>query len=897
MFARNIALRALAMLFVCGSTQFAMAQAWNQKGQNLIGEGLEDYSGGQVSISSDGNTLAVGAAGNDGFGPSSGHVRIFEWDAGSWMQKGSDIDGEWPGDGSGTSLSLNPDGTIVAIGSRANSDGGTLAGSVRVFEWDGASWVQKGGDLDGNAGDQFGKAVSINANGDFLIVGAHKAGSPGDEGAARIYQWDGNVWNQLGNDILGLWPFDELGTSVDISADGHTVIVGVPQPTSITLASGNAEIYNWDGTTWNLQAQITGGAGDAGCGEWVTMNDSGTVVAIGSPFYSNPLDSMIGQTRVFELDAGNWVQKGNDIDGVDPYDFSGLAISLSNDGNIVAIGDGHHGQEGHARVFEWDGSSWNLIGMPLEGDGNGGGSSAGWSVDLSGDGLTIAMGDPHTLSFSTGQTQVYHWLNCTPNTGSETIVACDTYTWIDGVTYTASTNTVTHTLLTTEGCDSVVSLDLTINDCSGAGGCINLIFSEYIEGTANNKAIEIYNPTPAAVNLSDYAIHRYSDGASMPTETEPLTGTLAAGEAFVIAHAQANTNIQNVADLVSTITWFNGNDALELVHGGTPIDVIGAIGTNPGNSWPVGSGATQNHTLVRKFDITIGQLNWTVGSGEWDVLSQNDASNLGMHSMAVCCPTSTTGSITESTCNDYTSPSGNHVWNQTGIYTDVIGNAAGCDSIITVHLTINSSATTDVIDSCDPVTWIDGSTYSTSNSTATETLTNALGCDSVVTLNLTITEPDTAVQSTGTTLVSTASNATWQWLDCDNAFLQLGGETNASFTPSANGNFAVEVTQNGCTAISDCHEVAGVGVHQYVRQSNFRVFPNPTSGTLTIAHPEAIQINMRLTDVSGKLVQSTAYAYSNRVEVELDCPPGIYLLHLSTPTGLPVIMKIVKTAR
>ena len=115
------------------------------------------------------------------------------------------------------------------------------------------------------------------------------------------------------------------------------------------------------------------------------------------------------------------------------------------------------------------------------------------------------------------------------------------------------------------------------------GQATDLFFSEYIEGSSNNKALEIYNGTGAVVDLSGYRVATYSNGATTPTNTLDLTGTLADGEVYVIANASANAAILAVADVTSSVTYFNGDDHVSLQYtDGTPIDGIGVLGEDPG---------------------------------------------------------------------------------------------------------------------------------------------------------------------------------------------------------------------------------------------------------------------------------------------------------------------------
>ena len=157
--------------------------------------------------------LAIGAPNNVGNGVYAGHVRIYEWNGTSWIQQGQDIDGEAAFDNSGSAVSMNATGDKVAIGAYNNDGNGNNAGHVRIYEWDGTSWTQQGQDIDGEAaGDRFGFSVSINSFGDKLAIGARwNDGNGSNSGHVRIYAWDGSSWTQQGQDIDGEAAFDNFG--------------------------------------------------------------------------------------------------------------------------------------------------------------------------------------------------------------------------------------------------------------------------------------------------------------------------------------------------------------------------------------------------------------------------------------------------------------------------------------------------------------------------------------------------------------------------------------------------------------------------------------------------------------------------------------------------------------
>jgi len=181
-------------------------------------------------------------------------------------------------------------------------------------------------------------------------------------------------------------------------------------------------------------------------------------------------------------------------------------------------------------------------------------------------------------------------------------------------------------------------------------------FSEYIEGSSNNKAVEIYNATGAEIDLSDYAILRYNNGATTGADSTSLTGTLAADDVYVIANASAIAEILALSDETGTVTYYNGDDHLALIWDANGddvfdiatevIDVIGLLGEDPGSAWDVAGvvGATGEHTLMRKPTILTGNADWATSAGttaedsEWLVFEQNYWYGLGSHNQPYSIP-------------------------------------------------------------------------------------------------------------------------------------------------------------------------------------------------------------------------------------------------------------------
>uniref|UniRef100_A0A7S2UMU5 Uncharacterized protein n=1 Tax=Attheya septentrionalis TaxID=420275 RepID=A0A7S2UMU5_9STRA len=268
---------------------------WNQLGGDLIGDSQSDFFGCWVSISRDGTTVAVGAyqkaegSFEESKGRLRGYVRVYSFVKGTWLKKGNRIRGESPGDISGRSLSLSDDGSILAVGAQHNSGNGEESGHARIFRFDNDNddWVQMGQDLDGeDEGDHFGRAVSLSGDGGVIAVGAHlNDGNGNDSGHVRVFKYNTDIklWLQIGDDIDGEQRLDQFGWQVTLSADGHTLGVGA-----------------WSSERNNREE--------------------------------------IGHVSIFRVNGGSWQKLGDDIVGEEEGDESGRSVSLSANGERIAIG-------------------------------------------------------------------------------------------------------------------------------------------------------------------------------------------------------------------------------------------------------------------------------------------------------------------------------------------------------------------------------------------------------------------------------------------------------------------------------------------------------------------------------------------------------------------------------
>jgi len=201
-------------------------------------------------------------------------------------------------------------------------------------------------------------------------------------------------------------------------------------------------------------------------------------------------------------------------------------------------------------------------------------------------------------------------------------------------------------------------------------GCNSLFFSEYVEASSNDKALEIYNPTGAPIDLAagNYVIQVYFNGSLTPSPDPfiTLSGVIPSGGVWVVAATNSSAPLQALANQLAQSSWFNGDDAIVLRQGGTSgtiLDVIGQIGTDPGSQWGTGLASTQDNTIRRKSTINIGDTNGSDAfdpAGEWDGFAIDDLSGLGSHTSVCSAPTSCSissivlGNI--SACNNNSTP-------------------------------------------------------------------------------------------------------------------------------------------------------------------------------------------------------------------------------------------------
>lgn len=417
-----------------------MSGAWVKQGSDINGESDNDNSGYSVSLSSDGLSLAIGAPGNDGPGgayENYGQVRIYKLISGSWVKQGNDIDGENGSDASGWSVSLNSDGSTVAIGSPHNIGRGSTSfahqGQARVYKFISGAWSQQGGDIDGTVdNEQLGLSVSINTDGTSIIVGGIKS---------KIYKYLSGSWTQQGTTI------DTCGFSVAISHNADTIATSTPGANGGGIARGRVRVYYIGSSTPSPEIEVRGNSTNISNGDnFASISDHtffGHISTITTKTFRiyNTGTAVLNLTgspivKLTGLDAADFNVVTMPTNTINPGDFTTFTIEFTPGTSgvkkaIVKINcnDGDENpfsfaiQANNFNCIESD-LILKQIGSKIKGQVSN--DLTGYSVSLSADGSIVAVGSPQSGGSDTsaitnrGQIGTYKlvsglWTSYTPN--------------------------------------------------------------------------------------------------------------------------------------------------------------------------------------------------------------------------------------------------------------------------------------------------------------------------------------------------------------------------------------------------------------------------------------------------------------------------------------------------
>jgi Flp pilus assembly pilin Flp len=276
---------------------------WTQIGEDIEGENFQDISATSISLSNDGSIIAIGAPRSDGTANNSGHVRVFENSGGSWIQIGQDIDGVQEQGRLGNSVALNGEGNIVAIGASQNDENGTNTGEVKIYENQNGTWTQLGGDINGEVEfEDSGSEVALSEDGNIVAISSPSSNANGlHSGHVRIFEYLGGAWTQIGGDIIGEASEDYFGWSMALSASGNIIAIGSLWNDNNGSDAGNVRIFqNLSGVWTQIGESINGEAANDNSGSSVDISADGSIVAIGAKA-NDGNGEFSGHVRVFDI--------------------------------------------------------------------------------------------------------------------------------------------------------------------------------------------------------------------------------------------------------------------------------------------------------------------------------------------------------------------------------------------------------------------------------------------------------------------------------------------------------------------------------------------------------------------------------------------------------------------
>ncbi|MCL7752542.1 T9SS type A sorting domain-containing protein [Polaribacter sp. Z022] len=369
---------------------------FNQIGASLNGDKTFDNFGTRVSLSENGKTLAISAVLN-GLNAFS-YVRVYKNESGVWTQIGSDIKTNIEGDGVGFNLKLSANGNVLALSSINNT--------VRIYENISGEWVQKGKNINGDIFTHYTQdGIDLSFDGNIVVIGESSSYNI-DLGSVKVYKFISDTWTQIGNSIEGKEGNDHLGYSVSISSNGNIIAISAPNLSHENI--GFVRVYKNISNSWvQIGSDILGNNNWELFGNRVRLSGDGNVLALSINNYNNDL----GQVKVFKNESDNWVQIGDNINGEFTNDKFGSDLSLSGNGNILAIStplnDGNGSNSGHVRVFKNESNAW--VQQKNDIDGIIDNEKSGSSISLSLDGKTLAIGAPgnNIIANLAGQVRVY----------------------------------------------------------------------------------------------------------------------------------------------------------------------------------------------------------------------------------------------------------------------------------------------------------------------------------------------------------------------------------------------------------------------------------------------------------------------------------------------------------
>lgn len=774
-----------------------------------------------------------------------------------------------PDDLFGSNVCIGGDYAIVGAYQEDHNEAGNNyasdAGAAYVYKRSGYSWVQvkKLVAPDRALNDFFGYAVSINGN--YAVVGAYQEDE--DENGSNTLAYAGSVYI-FEKDKGGVdnWGFVKKIVASDrntndlfgmrVSVSGKNIVVSAAYEDEDasgmnTLSnSGSVYVFNKDkggADNWGEVKKIVASdrAMDDVFGISVSIDDN--YIVVGASFEDE--DAGGGNTKI---GAGSAYIYEKDNGGVDNWGELKKIVSsdrASSDyfGNAVSISD-----------------DYIVVGASSEDQDAGGGNT----MSAAGSAYIFKKNQGGTNNW--GQIKKIVASDRATNDGFGSSVFIDGNWAIIGAPYEDEDANGTNTL-STSGSAYIFHMNKGGNDSWGQTDKI----------IASDRSADDQFGFSVSVS-GNYAI------AGAPREDEDVSGlnTIAdAGSVYFFRYCVPTSSIiypQACASYVSPsglYTWTVNGNYLDTITNAAGCDSVITINLTINNN----TSFTINPVACNNYASPSGLYTWTTtGSYSDTIASATGCDSILTINLTINNNTSSTANLVA--CNSYISPSGLYTWTTSGTYTDTISSALGCDSILSINLIVHyNSVSTISVSACDNYLSPSGFYNWTVTGTYTDTIPSATGCDSILTINLTIDTVDVGLVNIAGMLQSNQANATYQWLDCNNNYAAISGETFRTYLPpNSPGSYAVQVSVNGCVDTSSCETIVPTGFKDALANGKISIYPNPGSGVINIQTENSQTIDMiRIIDVSGRVILEKNVLGNSLSKIDISSEaPGIYLVEI-----------------
>jgi Concanavalin A-like lectin/glucanases superfamily/Secretion system C-terminal sorting domain len=451
-------------------------------------------------------------------------------------------------------------------------------------------------------------------------------------------------------------------------------------------------------------------------------------------------------------------------------------------------------------------------------------------------------------------------------------VACRIYTSPSGGSQWFTSGTYHDVIPNSLGCDSNITINLTVNQPSASR--LSFVVCDSFVGPRGETltATGIYNDTITNSVGCDSAIQIL----------------------LTVNHSSRSTTNPVACDSYTSpsgrYTWTTSGTYHDTIQNLVLCDSFMTINLTVNRS----SSSTVDTTVCDVLTSPSGNFHWAT-SGTYQDIITNSAGCDSTITFHLVIKNSTQSSISPVVCNSYTTPSGNHTYTTSGLYNDVIPNAVGCDSFISIQLTVNysSSSTINPV-ACGSYTTPSGNHTYTASGTYHDTVPSAAGCDSAITIVLTVDTVNTAVTVTGNTLMAISTGVFYQWINCDSGTI-ITGAINQAYTATTNGNYAVIVTHNSCEDTSQCYPITGLGIaeNKELAQS-IKLFPNPGTGYYTISSSVVLDnADIKIITSAGQVVMEKTSGTGSTFTFDIsELASGIYICQVSAAGNTARIMLV-----